>query len=96
MESPVKRNAVNKTTMRLAIAWMRDEITTSEAARKLECQQVSQVVYKLGIALREASREGMIGKRLMGGSRRKPLLYETAKAEFRVAPAVQVESAQVS
>ena len=48
--------------IRLSIQWMKDQTTTTEAMEQLKVKQVSQAVYKMGIALRAAWRKGMLGK----------------------------------
>ena len=56
----VKRNSVSKSTLTLAVGWMKDSVTTTAAQKQLKCGSISQTIYKLGIALREAARKGMI------------------------------------
>jgi len=46
--------------MKLAIRWVRDEITTREVGAKLGIKTISQVIYTMGSALRAAHREGLI------------------------------------
>lgn len=46
--------------MELALGWMRDEITTTQAQRMLKCSSVNQTVYRMAIAIRQARREGLL------------------------------------
>ena len=55
-----KSKAVPKPFMRLALQWMRDEISTSQVQKHLGVKQSSQAIYRLGIALRAAQREGLV------------------------------------
>lgn len=51
---------VNAKIIALAVSWMRGEITTREAKEKLGYTQTSQTVYKMGVALREAWKKGLV------------------------------------
>jgi hypothetical protein len=51
---------VSKAAMKTALQWLRGEITTKEAKDRLNVKQVSQAVYKIGIALRAAFRADLL------------------------------------
>ena len=55
-----KNKPVPKAVIACALAWMRGEMTTKQATEKLKVKQVSQAVYKIGIALRAAFRAGLL------------------------------------
>jgi hypothetical protein len=48
------------TTLKLAVRWMRGELSNSDVQKELGIRQVSQLGYKMGIALRQAYRDGII------------------------------------
>lgn len=61
-----KGQEIPKETMVLAVRWMRDEVSTREVMEKLMIKGVTQAVYCMGIALRQAKREKVLVKRCDG------------------------------
>lgn len=55
-----RKNHVSRKVMDLALQWMRDEVSTSEVQKRVSCKSVNQAVYRMGIAIRQAKRMGML------------------------------------
>jgi len=55
-----RKSDIPTSTKKLAVEWMRDKVTTGEVAVRLGVKQTSQAIYKMGMALREACRDGLI------------------------------------
>jgi hypothetical protein len=46
--------------MELSLAWMRDEVSTSEVQRRLKTKATCPTIYRMGVAIRQSYREGLL------------------------------------
>jgi hypothetical protein len=46
--------------MKLALAWMRDEVGTGEVCKKLGTKHANVAIHRMAIAIRAAVREGLL------------------------------------
>jgi hypothetical protein len=61
MAPPVARqNHVPKPIIDLALKWMKGDLSTSEAQKRFGNKSVNATIYRMGIALRQAYRQGLL------------------------------------
>jgi len=58
----VRRNdtALPKKTLNLSLEWVKGEVSTSEAQKRFGNKSVNATIYRMGIALRQAYRQGLL------------------------------------
>jgi hypothetical protein len=55
-----KARTLPKRQVEIALKWMRDEIGMGEASAQMNIHSITNTVYRMGIALRQAYRQGLL------------------------------------